>query len=377
MEPLAAKIRPKTLADFVGQEHLVGVGQPLRIAIAKKHLFSFILWGPPGVGKTTLARLYAEAINAEYHELSAVSAGKDDIKAILHQDGGLFGPKLLFLDEIHRFNKAQQDFLLPYVESGQLILIGATTENPSFEVIPALLSRCRVFVLKSLNTEEMGQIIDRSGIVADQAGREWLISMADGDARQMLAMMDTTRRLYGEISLKTLQNTLQSKFLRYDKKGEEHYNTISAFIKSMRASQPDAALYYLARMIEAGEDAKFIARRMVIFASEDIGVADSGALSLANAVFRAVETIGYPEAGINLAHGVVCLAKAPKSRASYDAFKAALSDVKEHGALPIPLMLRNAPTKLMKDLGYHDGYELYPDTDLRPDSLTKRTYYHE
>ena len=375
MEPLAAKIRPKTLAEFIGQSHLVGVGQPLRVAMEKKHLFSFILWGPPGVGKTTLARLYAEAINAEYHELSAVSAGKDDIKAILHQDGGLFGPKLLFLDEIHRFNKAQQDFLLPYVESGQLILIGATTENPSFEVIPALLSRCRVFVLKSLNNEEMGQIIDRSGIVADQAGREWLIAMADGDARQMLAMMDTTRRLYGEISLETLQNTLQSKFLRYDKKGEEHYNTISAFIKSMRASQPDAALYYLARMIAAGEDAKFIARRMVIFASEDIGIADSGALSIANAVFRAVETVGYPEAGINLAHGVVYLARAPKSRASYDAYQAATRDVETHGALAIPLSLRNAPTKLMKDLGYHEGYELYTDKDLRPEKIQDRRYF--
>ncbi len=375
MEPLAAKIRPKTLAEFIGQSHLVGVGQPLRVAIEKKHLFSFILWGPPGVGKTTLARLYAEAINAEYHELSAVSAGKDDIKAILHQDGGLFGPKLLFLDEIHRFNKAQQDFLLPYVESGQLILIGATTENPSFEVIPALLSRCRVFVLKSLNNEEMGQIIGRSGIVADQAGRDWLISMADGDARQMLAMMDTTRRLYGEISLETLQNTLQSKFLRYDKKGEEHYNTISAFIKSMRASQPDAALYYLARMIAAGEDAKFIARRMVIFASEDIGVADSGALSIANAVFRAVETVGYPEAGINLAHGVVYLARAPKSRASYDAYQAATRDVEAYGALAIPLSLRNAPTKLMKDLGYHDGYELYTDKDLLPEKIQGKRYF--
>ncbi len=375
MEPLAAKIRPKTLAEFIGQSHLVGVGQPLRVAIEKKHLFSFILWGPPGVGKTTLARLYAEAINAEYHELSAVSAGKDDIKAILHQDGGLFGTKLLFLDEIHRFNKAQQDFLLPFIESGQLILIGATTENPSFEVIPALLSRCRVFVLKSLNNEEMGQIIGRSGIVADQAGRDWLISMADGDARQMLAMMDTTRRLYGEISLETLQNTLQSKFLRYDKKGEEHYNTISAFIKSMRASQPDAALYYLARMIAAGEDAKFIARRMVIFASEDIGVADSGALSIANAVFRAVETVGYPEAGINLAHGVVYLARAPKSRASYDAYQAATRDVEAYGALAIPLSLRNAPTKLMKDLGYHDGYELYTDKDLLPEKIQGKRYF--
>ena len=328
-EPLASKIRPKSLDEFVGQQHLVGAALktgskgPLRVAIEEKHLFSFILWGPPGVGKTTLARIYARAFNANYYELSAVSAGKDDIRKIIEEKNTLFGPKILFLDEIHRFNKAQQDFLLPSVESGELILIGATTENPSFEVISALLSRCRVFVLNELSDDDMGQIIKRTGYPIDQGAREWLTRMSDGDARQAIAMIENTAKLYGEITEENLKQTLQSKFLRYDKKGDEHYNTISAFIKSMRASQPDAALYYLARMIEAGEDPKFIARRMVIFASEDIGMEDASALPLANAVFRAVETIGYPEAGINLSHGVIYLARAPKSKAAYYAYLAA------------------------------------------------------
>ncbi len=375
MEPLASKIRPKTLEEFIGQKHLVGKGQPLQVAIAKKHLFSFILWGPPGVGKTTLSKLYAKALNAEYHELSAVSAGKDDIRQLVDRDGGLFGPTVLFLDEIHRFNKAQQDFLLPYVESGKLTLIGATTENPSFEVIPALLSRCRVFVLNELGVEEMDEIITRSGIDMPQESRQWLISMANGDARQLLAMIDNTHQLYGDVTLENLKNTLQSKFLRYDKQGDEHYNTISAFIKSMRASQPDAALYYLTRMIGAGEDPKFIARRMVIFASEDVGLADAQALVLANAVFRAVETIGYPEAGINLAHGVAYLAQAPKSRVSYEAYQAAMSDAKEYGNLPVPFNLRNAPTKLLKDLGYHEGYEMYTKEDFLPEKLKGKKYF--
>lgn len=377
MEPLASSIRPKTLDEFVGQTRLVGNGDtkgPLRVAIEEKHLFSFILWGPPGVGKTTLARIYGAALNANYHELSAVSAGKDDIRKIIEQGGDLFGPKILFLDEIHRFNKAQQDFLLPYVESGKLTLIGATTENPSFEVIPALLSRCRVFVLEEFSPEEMRVILLRTGYTLPPDALEWLIGLAGGDARQAIAMIENTVGLYGEITVETLTQTLQSKHLRYDKKGEEHYNTISAFIKSMRASQPDASLYYLARMIEAGEDAKFIARRMVIFASEDIGMEDPHALVLANAVFRAVETVGYPEAGINLAHGVVYLSKAPKSKASYYAYLEATADAKKEGNLPIPMNIRNAPTKLMKDLGYGEGYEKYTTDDLLPEKLKGKRY---
>jgi putative ATPase len=375
MEPLAAKIRPRSLDEYVGQSDLVGKGKPLRVAIEEKHLFSFILWGPPGTGKTTLARIYAKSLNADYHELSAVSAGKDDIRQIVEQSGDLFGPKILFLDEIHRFNKAQQDFLLPYVESGKLTLIGATTENPSFEVIPALLSRSRVFVLKELSDEEIGKIIERTDISLKKEAREWIISMANGDARQALAILENTERLYGEVTVENLKKTIQDNRLRFDKKGEEHYNTISAFIKSMRASQPDAALYYLARMIEGGEDAKFIARRMVIFASEDIGMEDLHALPLANAVFRAVETIGYPEAGINLSHGVVYLSLAPKSKAAYNAYNEAIAVVKKTGNLPIPLKIRNAPTKLMKDLEYSKGYERYTKEDLLPEELQGEKFW--
>lgn len=375
-QPLAAKIRPKNLKEFVGQEHLVGKGKPLATAIKEKHLFSFILWGPPGVGKTTLAKIYAKEVGADFFELSAVSASKDDIKKIISL-GNTLQPKLLFLDEIHRFNKAQQDFLLPYVERGELTLVGATTENPSFEVIPALLSRARVFVLNELTEKEMNDIIDRTGMAVDKKAREWLTNMANGDARQMLAMLENTEKLYGAITIDNLTNTLQSKFLRYDKKGEEHYNTISAFIKSMRASQPDAALYYMARMIESGEDPKFIARRMVIFASEDIGMAQPTALVVANEVFKAVETIGLPECGINLAHGVVYLSKAPKTKAAYYAYVAAMKDAKEQGNLPIPMEVRNAPTKLMKDLGYGEGYEKYTKKDLLPDKLKGKKYYKE
>lgn len=372
-EPLASRIRPHTLAEFVGQDHLVGKGKPLRRALEEKHLFSFILWGSPGVGKTTLARIYADSLGADFFELSAVSAGKGDVRTILEKESK--NPKILFLDEIHRFNKAQQDFLLPYVESGELTLIGATTENPSFEVISALLSRCRVFVLNSLADKEMSEILLRTELDIPDDARDWLIAMADGDARQALSVLDNAESLYGEITLDTLKEALQSKHLRYDKKGEEHYNTISAFIKSMRASQPDAALYYLARMIDSGEDPKFIARRMVIFASEDIGMAVPTALVVANEVFRACEVIGLPECEINLAHGVVYLSLCKKDRSAYDAYRAVQKDVKKLGNLPIPMKIRNAPTKLMKDVGYGKGYEKYTKEDLLPEKIQGKKYW--
>ena len=373
MEPLASRIRPTSLAEFIGQEHLVGKNKPLSTAIEKKHLFSFILWGPPGVGKTTLSKIYSKSLDAKLHELSAVAAGKDEIRKILKDDSA-GRPKVLLLDEIHRFNKSQQDFLLPYVESGELTLIGATTENPSFEIISPLLSRCRVFVLNELSSDEMLSIINRTGFKLDQDAKDWLVPMANGDARQAITMIENTAELYKKITVETLKQTLQSAHLRYDKKGEEHYNTISAFIKSMRASQTDAALYYLARMVDTGEDPLFIARRMVIFASEDIGLAAPTALVVANSVFRACETIGYPECGINLAHGVTYLCQCKKDRRSYDAYQAALVDAKKHGNLPIPLNIRNAPTKLMKDLGYGKGYEKYSNESYLPEKLKNKRY---
>ncbi len=379
MEPLANRLRPQDLDDVVGQEHLIGPGKPLRVAIEKKHLFSFILWGPPGTGKTTIARIYARALEAELFELSAVSAGKEDIRKIIGESKTKtleLRPKVLFLDEIHRFNKSQQDFLLPYVESGELTLIGATTENPSFEVIPALLSRTRVFVLEPLSEESLRAIIERAGVKLSEDAFAWLLGYANGDARKALGMLEGAMALYGKrITVANLNKALESPHLRYDKKGEEHYDTISAFIKSMRASQPDAAMYYLARMVEAGEDPLFIARRMVIFASEDIGLAQPTALVVANEVFRACETIGYPECAINLAHGVAYLANATKDRSAYDALRSAQEDVRKFGNLPVPMNIRNAPTKLMKEFGYGKGYKKYDAESYLPTKLKDKKYF--
>jgi putative ATPase len=396
--PLADRIRPQTLTGFVGQKHLVGKGKPLKIALRNKVIHSMIFWGPPGSGKTTLARIIANKLKVEFHHLSAVSAGKDDVRVIVEKskrskkqnqlrlDQAARTDKktkrtspILFLDEIHRFNKAQQDYLLPFVEDGTITLIGATTENPSFEVISPLLSRCQVYVLNELSERDLTKIINIGAqalkVKVKKDAKEFLVSYANGDARQALNLLEAAVRLYKEVSVKSLDSTAQSKFLRFDKKGEEHYNTISSFIKSMRASNVDAALYYLARMVDAGEDPLFIARRMVIFASEDIGMAVPTALVVANEVFKACEVIGYPECAINLAHGVVYLSSAKKDRSAYNALRAAQQDVKRHGNLPIPMNLRNAPTKLMENLGYGKGYEKYSKEDLLPEKLKGRKYY--
>lgn len=372
MKPLASIIRPQKLNDFIGQDHLVGPDKPLRLAIEKKHLFSFILWGPPGSGKTTLARIYSSSISAKFYELSAVSSGKKDIQKIFSSDTDK--NKILFLDEIHRFSKSQQDFLLPFVETGEIILIGATTENPSFEIIAPLLSRCRIFILNNLSPNELKKIIKKTKINLGEEEINWLINVSGGDARQLITTLESTLNLYGQITLKNLKEVFQSR-IKYDKKGDEHYNLISAFIKSMRASQVNAALYYLARMIKAGEDPKFIARRMIIFASEDIGMAQPTALVVANEVFRSVEIIGLPECGINLAHGTVYLSQCKKSRHAYKAYKEVEKDLEFYGNLPIPLKICNPSTKLMKDLGYGKNYQKYSSDDFLPEKIKDKKYY--
>ena len=388
--PLAEKIRPQSLKTFIGQDHLVGEGKPIRLMVEKKQPFSLIFWGPPGCGKTSLARIIAQEMGLHFFQFSAVSAGKNDLRKVMNSiNDGLFQKgSIVFLDEIHRFNKAQQDYLLPYVENGTITLIGATTENPSFEVIGPLLSRCRVFVLNELTEKEIEKIIKKTLKALDKETKidlktkEWLVNLSAGDARQVINLLESSYQLFKvnikrtkKISLEILKTTLQSPYLRYDKAGEEHYNTISSFIKSMRASNIDAALYYLARMVAAGEDPLFIARRMVIFASED--VASPTALVVANAVFQACNTIGYPECQENLAAGTVYLCQAPKDRSAYNAYMEALGDVEKYGNLPIPMNLRNPVTKYMKSWGYGKGYEKYPDKDINllPDKLKGRRYY--
>jgi putative ATPase len=382
--PLAERLRPKTLKDFVGQKHLVGEGNVLQKLIEQDSLPSFIFWGPPGSGKTTLARIIAQVTKSHFVAKSAVSTTLSDVRKIVTEakdrKSAYQEKTIFFLDEIHRFNKAQQDAFLPYVEDGTIILIGATTENPSFEVIGPLLSRCRVFVLERLEDEDLKIIADR-GLKElkrkiEPKAKEFLLKAANGDCRNLLNILEVTSSITPKgkiIKTKDLENALQNKTLLYDRLGEEHYNTISAFIKSMRASDVDASLYYLARMVNAGEDPLFIARRMVVFASED--VASPTALVVANAVFQACQQIGYPECQENLAAGTVYLAQAKKNRSAYNAYMAALSDVKQLGNLPIPLNIRNAPTKLMKDLGYGKGYDKYSKESLLPEKLKSKKYY--
>jgi putative ATPase len=402
LPPLADRARPHTLDGFVGQAHLVGPNRVLRKIIEGDASASMIFWGPPGVGKTTLARIIANETNAAFFAISAVTAGLADVRKIIENARvnrkGLEKQTILFIDEIHRFNKAQQDALLHPVEDGTLILIGATTENPSFEVIAPLLSRCRVYKLEPLTEEEIRGIVDRalendallrkSNLEFSDEIKAALIQLSGGDARIALNGLELCSRLTPEkkgkrrVSLKILQEAMQKQTLIYDKKGDFHYDTISAFIKSMRGSDPDATVYWLARMLEAGEDPLFIARRMVILASEDVGNSDPRALVVANAAFQAVHAVGMPEARIILSQAATYLASAPKSNAAYVAINEATEDVKESSPEPVPLHLRNAPTELMKKMGYSEGYryahdyeEGFVEQDFLPPKLKNRIYY--
>lgn len=377
MKPLAERLRPTTLDDYIGQRHLVGPGAVLRKMIDTGHITSFILWGPPGVGKTTLAKIIANQLDTTFYTLSAVNSGVKEVREVIDRatKGRFFNEQspILFIDEIHRFSKSQQDSLLAAVETGAITLIGATTENPSFEVIRPLLSRCQVYVLESLEKDDLDKLLHRA-LTHDIVLREMHIQVKEtealfrysgGDARKLLGLLDliTTSKATEDGSIiidnTTVTQCLQQNPLAYDKEGEMHYDIISAFIKSIRGSDPDAALYWLARMIEGGEDPKFIARRIVISAAEDIGLANPNALLLANAAFDAVSKIGWPEGRIPLAEATVYLATSPKSNSAYMGINQALQLVKQTGNLPVPLPLRNAPTALMSQLGYHDGY-LYP-----------------
>lgn len=401
--PLADRMRPRVLAEFVGQESVIGEGTILRRAIEADELFSMIFWGPPGSGKTTLARIIARQTKSQFVMLSGVTSGKDDLLRSVKeaQDRRKFRRTrtILFVDEIHRWNKAQQDALLPYVEDGTVTLIGATTENPSFEVIGPLLSRCKVFVLERLTPEALQKIITQAladnergygheRVVLDPAGLELLTTASNGDARAALNTLEISvkatpvAKKQRAITVETVIEAFQKPHLLYDKKGEEHYQVISAFIKSMRGSQPDAALYWLGRMVESGEDPLFIARRMVVFASEDVGVADVHALPMAVSCMQACDLVGYPECAINLSHVAVYLSTCPKSNETYTAYNRALDDVKKTLNAPVPLNLRNAPTKLMKELKFHQGYKYSHnfegsegDQQYLPDQLKDAKYY--
>ena len=400
-QPLAARLRPRDLDEFVGQTHLLGPGKVLRRLIESDGISSMIFWGPPGVGKTTLASIIARRTQAKFVDFSAVTSGIKEIRTVMQQaeENRRFGKKtIVFVDEIHRFNKAQQDAFLPFVEKGSIILIGATTENPSFEVNGALLSRCKVFVLQALKTEDLTLLLrraleDERGFGGDHVrispeALEQIALFANGDARSALSTLEMVV-LNGDagpegitVTPETLEQCISKKSLLYDKKGEEHYNLISALHKSMRNSDPDAAVYWLARMLEAGEDPLYVARRVIRFASEDVGMADSKALEVAVAAYQACHFLGMPECSVHLTHAVVYMSLSPKSNALYMAYEAAKGDALSQLAEPVPLVIRNAPTRLMRELDYGKGYQYAHDTQEKltnmqclPDSLLGREYY--